>query len=49
MGTAAKKVKAKKKCCVTKPRCKRCPVRLHAEAKQREDKRKKKREKKKNR
>jgi adenine-specific DNA glycosylase len=39
--TAHKKLKPKKKCCVSSPRCRRCPVRLKAEAKKRERKRKK--------
>ena len=28
----SKKLKPKKKCCHSKPRCKRCPVRLKKEA-----------------
>jgi len=38
----AKKLKPKKKCCTSSPRCKRCPVRLKAEAKKRGKKRQKK-------
>jgi hypothetical protein len=45
MSKTAKKLKPKKKCCVSSPRCRRCPVRLKAEAKKRE-KRDKKRKKK---
>jgi hypothetical protein len=30
----AKKLKPKKKCCKSRPRCKRCPVRLKKLAKQ---------------
>jgi hypothetical protein len=41
MSKTAQKLKPKKKCCVSKPRCRRCPVRLKAEAKRREKKRKK--------
>jgi hypothetical protein len=37
----ATKLKPKKKCCVSSPRCRRCPVRLKAEAKKREKRRKK--------
>ena len=40
MAKTAKKLKPKKKCCVSKPRCRRCPVRLKAEAKKRAKKRK---------
>jgi len=43
----AKKLKPKKKCCVSSPRCRRCPVRLKAEAKKREKRRKDKKAKKK--
>lgn len=43
----AKKLKPKKKCCVSSPRCRRCPVRLKAEAKKREKRRKGKKAKKK--
>jgi len=46
MAKTAKKLKPKKKCCTSRPRCKRCPVRLAAEAKKR-DKRDAKRAKKK--
>jgi len=42
----AKKLKPKKKCCVSKPRCRRCPVRLKAEAVKRERKKAKKKAKK---
>ena len=42
MAPAVKKRKAKAKCCVSKPRCKRCPVRLKAEAQRKGRKRKKK-------
>jgi hypothetical protein len=42
MAKTAQKLKPKKKCCVSSPRCRRCPVRLKAEAKKREKKRKKK-------
>jgi hypothetical protein len=31
----SKKLKPKKKCCHSKPRCRRCPVRLKKEAKRR--------------
>ena len=41
MSKTAKKLKPKKKCCTSKPRCKRCPVRLAAKAKKREKKAKK--------
>ena len=30
-GKEAKKLKPKKKCCRSKPRCKRCPVRMKKE------------------
>lgn len=42
MAKTAKKLKPKKKCCVSSPRCRRCPVRLKAEAKKRERKRREK-------
>jgi hypothetical protein len=42
MSKTAKKLKPKKKCCVSSPRCARCPVRLKAEAKRKRDKRRKK-------
>jgi hypothetical protein len=42
MSKTAKKLKPKKKCCTSKPRCRRCPVRLKAEAKKRDRKRRKK-------
>ena len=42
MSKTAKKLKPKKKCCTSKPRCRRCPVRLEAEAKKRDRKRRKK-------
>jgi adenine-specific DNA glycosylase len=45
MSKTAKKLKPKKKCCVSSPRCRRCPVRLKAEAKKRDKKRKKKNKK----
>jgi hypothetical protein len=35
---AKKKLKPKKKCCKSKPRCRRCPVRLKAEGKARKKK-----------
>jgi hypothetical protein len=41
VGAAAKTLKPKKKCCTSKPRCRRCPVRLKAEAKKRKKKGKK--------
>lgn len=46
MSKSSSKLKPKKKCCVSKPRCKRCPVRLKAEAKRRERKHAKKKGKK---
>ena len=39
MSKTAKKLKPKKKCCVSSPRCRRCPVRLKAEAKKRDKRR----------
>lgn len=42
MSKTARKLKPKKKCCTSKPRCRRCPVRLKAEAKKRDRKRRKK-------
>jgi adenine-specific DNA glycosylase len=42
LAKTAKKLKPKKTCCVSKPRCKRCPVRLKAEAKKRDKKRRRK-------
>jgi hypothetical protein len=45
LAKTAKKLKPKKKCCVSSPRCKRCPVRLKAEAKKRQRKKDKKRRK----
>ncbi|HYI98700.1 MAG TPA: hypothetical protein VEX36_03325 [Thermoleophilaceae bacterium] len=44
MSKTAKKLKPKKKCCTSKPRCRRCPVRLKAEAKKRDRKRRKKKQ-----
>lgn len=46
MSKTAKKLEPKKKCCVSKPRCRRCPVRLKAEAVKRERKKAKKKGKK---
>lgn len=43
MAKAAHKLKPKKKCCTSKPRSRRCPVRLKAEARKRERKKAKKR------
>jgi hypothetical protein len=43
MAKSAAKLKAKKKCCVSKPRCKRCPVRLKAKAAKRAKKQAKRR------
>lgn len=31
MGGKKKKMKIKKECCASKPRCKRCPIRMLAE------------------
>jgi hypothetical protein len=45
MAKTAKKLKPKKKCCVSSPRCRRCPVRLKAEAKKRERKKAKRKRK----
>jgi len=45
MAEIAKKLKPKKKCCVSSPRCKRCPVRLKAEGKKRAKKKRRKRKK----
>jgi hypothetical protein len=43
MGATAKKtLKPKKKCCTSKPRCRRCPVRLKAEAAKRKKRKRKK-------
>jgi len=47
MAKTAKKLKPKKKCCVSAPRCRRCPVRLKAEAKKREKKKDRKAKKRK--
>lgn len=47
MAKSSAKLKPKKKCCVSKPRCKRCPVRLKAEAKRRERKKAEKKARKK--
>ena len=44
MAKTATKLKPKKKCCTSRPRCKRCPARLKAEAKKRKRKSKKKRQ-----
>jgi hypothetical protein len=44
MPKTAKKLKPKKKCCTSRPRCRRCPVRLKAEAKKRDRKRRKKKQ-----
>ncbi len=41
-----KKLKPKKKCCNSKPRCKRCPVRLKKELRKQELKRKHRKDKK---
>ena len=41
MAAASKTLKPKKKCCTSKPRCRRCPVRLKAEAKKRKKKHRK--------
>jgi hypothetical protein len=42
MSSATKKLKPKKKCCDSKSRCRRCPVRLKAEAAKRKKKKRKK-------
>jgi adenine-specific DNA glycosylase len=45
MPKTAKKLKPKKKCCTSKPRCRRCPVRLKAEAKAKKRDRKRRKKK----